>query len=100
MPVEWATSMMNLATAYSDGIRGDRAQNIEEAIAAYRQALEVMTRGRCRSSGRLPMNLATACYSRFWGNRAQNIEEAIAAYRQALEVMACARRCRSSGRLP
>ena len=36
--------MMNLATAYADRIRGDRAQNLEEAIAAYRQALEVLTR--------------------------------------------------------
>ena len=36
--------MMNLATAYSDRIRGDRAENLEQAIAAYQQALEVMTR--------------------------------------------------------
>ena len=36
--------MMNLATAYQNRIRGDRAENLEQAIAAYRQALEVMTR--------------------------------------------------------
>ena len=29
MPVEWAQVMMNLANAYSDRIRGDRAQNLE-----------------------------------------------------------------------
>ena len=35
--------MMNLATAYySPRIHGDRAQNIEEAIAAYKQALTVI----------------------------------------------------------
>ena len=33
--------MMNLATAYSDRIRGDRAENLEQAIAAYRHALEL-----------------------------------------------------------
>ena len=36
--------MMNLANAYSDRIRGDRAENLEQAIAAYQQALEVRTR--------------------------------------------------------
>ena len=31
MPVEWAQRMMNLANAYSDRIRGDRAENLEQA---------------------------------------------------------------------
>jgi CHAT domain-containing protein len=35
---------MNLANAYSDRIRGDKAENIEAAIDAYQQALQVMTR--------------------------------------------------------
>ncbi|MCB0041377.1 MAG: CHAT domain-containing protein, partial [Caldilinea sp.] len=88
MPVEWAQAMMNLATAYSDRIRGDRAQNIEEAIAAYRQALEVMTRAAMPVEWATSMmNLATAYKNRIRGDRAQNIEEAIAAYRQALEIL-------------
>ena len=40
---------MNLATAYSSRIRGDRAQNLEDAIAAYRQALEILTPAKCRT---------------------------------------------------
>jgi len=36
--------MMNLANAYSDRIRGDKAENIEAAIEGYQQALQVMTR--------------------------------------------------------
>ena len=44
MPVEWATTMMNLAIAYRNRIRGDKAENIERAIAGYEQALQVMTR--------------------------------------------------------
>ncbi len=43
LPVEWATTMMNLGNAYSDRIRGERAENLEQAIAHYQQALEVMT---------------------------------------------------------
>ncbi|NJR67843.1 MAG: tetratricopeptide repeat protein, partial [Synechococcales cyanobacterium CRU_2_2] len=43
MPIEWATTTMNLATAYYSRIKGDRAENIEQAIAAYEQALTVMT---------------------------------------------------------
>ena len=31
----------NLANAYSDRIRGDRADNIEQAIEHYHQALKV-----------------------------------------------------------
>ena len=34
MPVEWAQTMNNLATAYYSRIRGDRAENIEQAIEA------------------------------------------------------------------
>ena len=34
----------NLGNAYCDRIRGERAENLEQAIAAYQQALEVYTR--------------------------------------------------------
>ena len=88
MPVEWAKVMMNLANAYNNRIRGDRAQNLEEAIAAYRQALEVLTRQAMPVEwATVMMNLANAYYYRIRGDRAQNLEEAIAAYRQALEVL-------------
>ena len=44
----------NLANAYSDRIRGDRAENIEQAIEHYRQALKVYTPegfpNRCRGT--------------------------------------------------
>ena len=80
--------MMNLATAYADRIRGDRAQNLEEAIAAYRQALEVRTRQAMPVEwAQVMMNLANAYAYRIRGDRAQNLEEAIAAYRQALEIL-------------
>lgn len=35
MPIEWAQTTNNLATAYSDRIKGDRGENIEQAIAPW-----------------------------------------------------------------
>ncbi|WP_346290762.1 CHAT domain-containing tetratricopeptide repeat protein [Sphaerothrix gracilis] len=88
MPVDWATTTNNLAIAYSDRIRGDRAQNIELAIAAYQQALTVMTQQAMPVDwATTTMNLAAAYKNRIRGDRAQNIELAIAAYQQALTVM-------------
>ncbi|MEA5464043.1 CHAT domain-containing protein, partial [Leptothoe sp. PORK10 BA2] len=79
---------MNLAIAYSDRIRGDRADNLEQAIAAYEQVLEVMTREAMPVEwATAQMNLALAYYSRIRGDRADNLEQAIAAYEQVLEVM-------------
>jgi tetratricopeptide (TPR) repeat protein len=88
MPIEWATTTMNLATAYSDRIKGDRAENIEQAIAAYQQALTVMTQAAMPFEwAQTTNNLALAYSNRIKGDRAENIEQAIAAYQQALTVM-------------
>ncbi len=79
--------MNSLAAAYRSRIRGERAKNIEEAIAAYSQALEVFTRTAMPVDWATTMNnLAIAYYFRIRGERVENIEEAIAAYQQALEV--------------
>ncbi len=43
-PYDWALTQMNLGNAYRDRIKGDKADNIEQAINAYQQALEVRTR--------------------------------------------------------
>ena len=37
-------SQNNLGTAYNDRIQGEKAQNIEQAIACYESALIVLTR--------------------------------------------------------
>jgi CHAT domain-containing protein/tetratricopeptide (TPR) repeat protein len=55
--------MMNLANAYRNRIRGDRAQNLEEAIAAYRQALEIFTpEGMPDDCRRVARGLANLCF--------------------------------------
>ena len=88
MPIEWAQTMMNLATAYSNRIRGDRAENIEQAIAAYQQSLTV------RTQTAMPVEWAhhhdepgDRLLQRIRGDRAENIEQAIVAYQQCLTVM-------------
>jgi Flp pilus assembly protein TadD len=91
--VDWAQTTHNLASAYTDRQRGDRAENIEQAIALYRQALEVCTReARPVDWAQTTHNLANAYAFRQRGDRAENIEQAIALYRQALEV--CTREAR------
>ncbi len=88
MPVEWAQTMNNLGNAYKNRIRGDKAANIEQAIAAYEQALTVMTQdARPVEWAITMMNLGTAYSERIRGDKAANIEQAIAAYEQALTVM-------------
>ncbi|GIV79177.1 MAG: hypothetical protein KatS3mg050_3571 [Litorilinea sp.] len=81
MPVEWATTMMNLANAYCNRIRGERAENIEQAIGHYRAALEVMTREAMPDDHRrVQRSLARLHVERHgW-------EEAVTSARAALEV--------------
>jgi hypothetical protein len=43
-PTDWASTQNNLANAYTDRIRGERADNLERAIALYEAALTVRTR--------------------------------------------------------
>lgn len=42
-PKDWAMTQNGLGVAYSDRIRGEKAENIELSIAAYKQALQVRT---------------------------------------------------------
>ncbi|NJR70004.1 MAG: tetratricopeptide repeat protein, partial [Synechococcales cyanobacterium CRU_2_2] len=70
---------------------GDRAENIELAIAAYQQALTVRTQTAMPIEwAQTTNNLANAYSDRIKGDRAENLEQAIAAYEQALTVMTTA----------
>jgi hypothetical protein len=44
LPQLWATTQDNLGAAYQDRIRGDRADNLEKAIAYLEASLTVRTR--------------------------------------------------------
>ncbi|HEY9805522.1 MAG TPA: tetratricopeptide repeat protein, partial [Candidatus Obscuribacterales bacterium] len=86
-PELWAGIQNNLAAAYSDRIRGDRADNIEQAIQAFQLALEVRTREVFPEQWATTQNnLANAYYARIRGDRADNLEQAIQAFQLALQV--------------
>ncbi|MEM1281421.1 MAG: tetratricopeptide repeat protein, partial [Cyanobacteria bacterium P01_H01_bin.152] len=88
MPVKWAITMMLLATAYRERIRGDKAENIERAIEALRKALKVRTREAMPVKWAITMgNLANAYSERIRGDKAENLELAIEAYQQVLQVL-------------
>ncbi len=77
----------NLAIAYSNRIKGERAKNIEKAIPFYQAALKVYTRDAFPQDWAMTQNnLANAYYSRIKGERGKNIEKAIAFYEAALQV--------------
>ncbi len=71
----------NLGNAYRSRIRGERADNLEKAIAAYNLSLEVYTRDAFPEDWAMTQNnLGTAYSDRIRGERADNLEKAIAAY--------------------
>ncbi|MEG3973157.1 tetratricopeptide repeat protein, partial [Microcoleus sp. herbarium8] len=77
----------NLGNAYSDRIRGEKAENIETAISAFQAALEVYTREAFPQDwAMIQNNLGNAYSHRIKGKKAENIETAISAFQAALEV--------------
>ena len=80
-------TQIDLGNAYLYRIRGDRADNLEKAIAAYEAALTVRTREALpREWAATQNNLGNAYADRIRGDRADNLEKAIAAYEAALTV--------------
>ncbi|NJN87076.1 MAG: CHAT domain-containing protein [Leptolyngbyaceae cyanobacterium SL_7_1] len=81
MPVEWATTMMNLANAYKNRIRGDRAENIEQAIGSYQSSLGIfmpeLFPDDCRKVARSLANLYSQ--QQRWG-------KAVPVYQTALQA--------------
>jgi tetratricopeptide (TPR) repeat protein len=84
---KWAQMQNNLATAYGERIRGEKAENIEVAIASYTAALTVYTRDAFPEYwAGTQNNLATAYTERIRGEKAENIEVAIASCTAALTI--------------
>ena len=84
---KFAQTQNNLANAYSNRIRGEKAENIELAIASYTAALTVYTRDAFPEKwAGTQNNLANAYGDRIRGEKAENIEQAIASYTAALTV--------------
>ena len=86
----WARTQNNLAAAYCGRIRGEKADNIEKAIAFCTAALSVRTRDAFpKDWATTQNNLANAYCSRIRGEKADNIEVAIASFTAVLEVFTC-----------
>jgi len=86
-PEQWATTQNNLASAYSDRIRGERADNLERAIETYGAALQIRTRESFPEQWAMTQNnLAIAYSDRIRGERADNLERAIEDYEATLQV--------------
>ncbi len=76
-----------MGNAYRNRIRAEREDNLELAIKAYNQSLEVRTREAFPYKwARLQNNLGLAYGNRIRGERADNLELAIAASNLSLEV--------------
>ena len=86
-PHNWAATQVGLGNAYLNRIKGDRARNIEKAIAAYSAALSVYTYNAFpKNWAATQVGLGNAYRNRIEEDRAKNIEKAIAAYSAALSV--------------
>ena len=84
---DWATVRMNLGLAYAQRDDGDRSQNWEVAIAAFEDALSVLTRERNPEQwATARMNLGVAYRDRLAGDRSDNQERAICAFEDGLSV--------------
>ncbi len=87
LPQHWAQTQNNLANAYSGRIQGDRAENLEQAIQCYENALQVTTREALPQHWATTQNnLGLAYRERIQGDRAENLEQAIQCFENALQV--------------
>ncbi|MFP5275136.1 hypothetical protein [Coleofasciculus sp.] len=85
---DWAGTQNNLANAYRDRIRGERAENLEQAIAAYNLALQVSTREAFPQNwAETQSNLAEALMQRATlTENIKNLDTAITLLQEALEI--------------
>ena len=84
---DWAMTKNNLAAAYTYRIRGEKAQNIENAINFYTAALSVYTREAFPQDWAMTQNnLGEAYRKRIRGEKADNIEQAIRYFTAALTI--------------
>ncbi len=84
----WAMSQIFVAISHVNRQSGNRAENLDQAIHHYHQALEVFTRQAYPKEWASAQNdLGEAYrYRSLVGERAKNLEQAIFHYEQALEI--------------
>ena len=78
---------LNRGAAYWSRIKGERAENLELAMATYQEALSVLTRDAFPNHWAVAQNnLGLVLAERVRGRRAKNIDDAIDAYQAAMKV--------------
>ena len=88
-PADWAAIQVTMGEQYRLSMSGDRAANLERAIACYERALTVCTRDRYADVWAAAQNnLAIAFTHRLRGDAGENRERAIRHATNALEVYA------------
>jgi tetratricopeptide (TPR) repeat protein len=86
-PRLWAHLQIQLAISLAQNPQGERADNLEQAIHHYQQALQVLTQPAFPIEWAMTQHdLALAYSERIRGERADNLEQAIRHCQQALEV--------------
>ena len=87
-PDLWAATQNNLGNAYQELPTGDRAENLQSAIAAYEAALRVFTEEDYPANwATIHNNLGNAYGDQPTGDRVKNLRSALAAYDAALRVL-------------
>jgi CHAT domain-containing protein len=81
---EQAITLVNLANVESRLAGPGRRQHIEDAVAHYRQALELLHPENHETRAAVLLNLSFALLDRSAGERAANVEQAISALETAL----------------
>ena len=86
-PTAWATTQNNLGNAYSDLPTGDRAANLQKAIAAYKAALTVRTEKDFPVDWAMTQNNLGLGYTHVTGgNRTENLKNSKVCFEAALRV--------------
>ncbi len=86
-PIQWAATMSNLGILIEEHFQGDRAANVERAIACFNQALQIFTADAFPMQWAMTQNSLGDTYRVSpLGVRADNLESAIACFTSALRV--------------
>ncbi|NEQ68174.1 MAG: tetratricopeptide repeat protein [Symploca sp. SIO2D2] len=79
--------LVNLGNLIQQFPLGNKASNLETAIACYHNALDIYTREAFPEDWAMTQNNLAAAYSnRIRGEKADNLEDAIACYQNALDI--------------
>jgi len=87
-PAIYAFFQVELGNSLCQNQRGNRSTNIEKAIDAYDQALEIITKDTMPFEwAKVMINYGNAYMDRIQGDHVENIEKAIDTYQNALEII-------------